>query len=139
MDRRTFFFGLTLGTLGTPLPVGAQQAGKVFRIGILANVREGDAEGLWAAFLEGLHELGYVENQNIAIEWRVSEGRYERLPDLAAELVGRKVDVIVVPADQNALAAKQENRAIQIVVEREREPVRLVVVTSIDLHGGNRM
>jgi putative ABC transport system substrate-binding protein len=120
-----------------PLAAEAQQAGKVFRIGILANLREGDAEGLWTAFVQGLRELGYVESQNITIEWRVSEGRYERLPDLAAELVGRKVDVIVVPADQNALAAKQVTRAIPIVMAGATEPVELGLVTSLARPGGN--
>jgi len=99
MNRRAFVTGLG-AVLAMPLAAEPQQAGKVFRIGILANVRQGDSEGLWAAFVQGLRELGYVESQNITIEWRVSEGRYERLPDLAAELVGRKVEVIVVPADQ---------------------------------------
>src|SRR5215813_13467248 len=136
MNRRAFVTGLG-AVLAMPLAAEPQQAGKVFRIGILANVRQGDSEGLWAAFVQGLRELGYVESQNITIEWRVSEGRYERLPDLAAELVGRKVDVIVVPADQNALAAKQTTRAIPIVVAGASEPVELGLVTSLARPGGN--
>src|SRR5215471_10266920 len=137
MDRRAFMSMLGGSILAGPLAAAAQQAGKIFRIGILANVRQGDAEGLWPAFVEGLRELGYVESQNITIEWRVSEGRYERLPDLAAELVGRKVDVIVVPADQNALAAKQVTRAIPIVVAVASEPVEVGLVTSLARPGGN--
>src|SRR5215470_4552049 len=125
MISRRAFITTVAGMLGAPLVAEAQQAGKVFRIGILANLRQGDAEGFWAAFVEGLRELGYVESQNITIEWRVSDGRYERLPDLAAELVGRKVDVIVVPADPNALAAKPVTRAIPIVMAGVSAPVEL--------------
>ena len=86
---------LALSILLVPLGADAEQPGKVFRIGILANVPLTDPEGarLWGAFIRGLRELGYVEGQNITIEWRVSEGKYERLPDLAAELVRLKVDV----------------------------------------------
>ena len=78
MDRRAFLCGLTLATLTVPLAAGAQQAGKVYRIGILANLRPSDSEAggrLWPAFIQGLRELGYVEGQSITIEWRVSEGR----------------------------------------------------------------
>ena len=56
------------------------------RFGILANLRHGGAEGLWGAFIQGLQELGYAEGRNVVMEWQGSEGRYERLPDLAAEL-----------------------------------------------------
>ena len=70
MNRRAFLCGLTLATLAIPRAARAQAAGKVFRIGLLANLRHGDAEGLWGAFIQGLRELGYVEGQNITIEWR---------------------------------------------------------------------
>jgi putative ABC transport system substrate-binding protein len=96
INRRTFLCGLTLGTLAAPLAAGAQQSGRVLRIGILANYRFGEPD-LWAVFIRGLRDLGYVEGQNITIEWRVSEGKYERLPAFATELVRSKVDVIVVP------------------------------------------
>ena len=84
--RAVLLVTLGLGLLAAPLAAGAAQPGKVFRIGILANVPLTDPEGarLWGAFIQGLRELGYVEGQNITIEWRVSEGKYERLPDLAA-------------------------------------------------------
>ena len=115
--RRTFLaYGVAF--LAAPLAAGAQQAGKVFRIGILGNVPITESYGaaLWGAFIQGLREFGYVDGQNISIEHISSEGKYERLPDLAAELVRRKVDVIVVPADQNALAVKQATRTIPIVM-----------------------
>ncbi len=93
--RAVLLVSLGLGLLVAPLAAGGEQPGKVFRIGILANIPLADPEGahLWRAFIQGLRELGYVEGQNITIEWRVSEGKYERLPDLAAELVRLKVDV----------------------------------------------
>ena len=135
--RRTFLGTLAGGLLAAPLAAGAQQAGKVSRIGILANLRVTDAEGeyLWGDFIQGLRALGYVEGQNITIEWRVSEGRYERLPDLAAELVRLKVDVIVVPADQNALAARQATRTIPIVMIGD--PVGSGLVAGLARPGGN--
>jgi putative ABC transport system substrate-binding protein len=100
-------FGLAL--LAPPL-AAAPPPGKTFRVGILSNVPPSDPQGaaLWGAFTQGLRELGYVEGQNLTIEHRSSEGKYERLPGLAAELVGAKVDVIVVPAPQNALAVRPD-------------------------------
>ena len=137
MDRREFIAGMAAALLAAPCAVEAQQARKVSRIGILANLRRGDAEGLWDAFIQGLRDLGYVEGQNIALEWRVSEGRYERLPDLAAELVRRNVDIIVVPADQNAVAAKQATSTIPIVVAGAADPVEGGLVASLARPGGN--
>src|SRR5512132_2582444 len=106
MDRRAFFGTLAGGLLAAPLAAEGQQAGKVFRIGVLGNVPLTDPEGarVWGAFIQGLRELGYVEGKNVTIEWRSSEGKYERLPELAAELVRLKVDIIVAPAVQNVLA-----------------------------------
>jgi len=140
MDRRTFLFSVALNLVAAPLASEAQQAGKVFRIGILANLRPSPSEpggGLWQAFIQGLQELGYIEGRNITIEWRVSEGKYERLPDLAADLARRKVDVIVVPADQNALAARHVTRTIPIVVASSADPVGGGLVASLARPGGN--
>jgi putative tryptophan/tyrosine transport system substrate-binding protein len=118
MYRRTFVGAVAGALLAAPLGVWAQQTGKVFRIGLLANISLAEPEGarLWGAFIQGLRDLGYVEGQNVTIELRSSEGKYDRLPALAAELVRLKVDVIVVPADQNALAAEHATRAIPIVM-----------------------
>jgi ABC-type uncharacterized transport system substrate-binding protein len=142
MDRvqRRDFLIVAGALLAAPFAAEAQRAGKVFRIGILANLRPSRSEpggGLWEAFIQGLRELGYVEGRNITIEWRVSEGKYERLPDLAAELVRRNVDVIVVPADQNALAARRATRTIAIVVAASSDPVGSGLVTSLARPGGN--
>ena len=102
MNRRAFVTGLgavlvaPLGATASAQEYKAQQAGKVLRIGILGNVPITESYGaaLWGAFIQGLREFGYVDGQNISIEHISSEGKYERLPDLAAELVRRKVDVI---------------------------------------------
>src|SRR5438034_5088791 len=139
ISRRAFLGTMAGALLTAPLAAEAQQSGKVFRIGILANVWATDprVEPLWQAFIQGLQELGYVEGQNITIEHRSSEGRYERLPALAAELVRLKVDVIVVPASQNALAAKEATRTIPIVMASAADPVAEGLVASLARPGGN--
>jgi putative ABC transport system substrate-binding protein len=139
MERRTFISGMTLGLLAAPLAAGAQTAGKTYRIGILGNVPLTDPEGatLWGAFIQGLRELGYVEGQNVTIEHRSSEGHYERLPALAGDLVRLKVDVIVVPADQNARVAQQATRTIPIVGAGLGDPTGTGLVASLAHPGGN--
>jgi ABC-type uncharacterized transport system substrate-binding protein len=134
--RRAFIGTLAGGLLAAPFTAGAQQPRRVFRIGILANYRFGNPD-LWGFFIQGLRDLGYVEGQNFAIEWRVSEGKYERLPALAAELVGLKVDVIVVPANQNALAARQATQTIPIVMIGVTDPVGSGLVASLAHPGGH--
>jgi putative ABC transport system substrate-binding protein len=130
---------LAVALLAAPLATGAQQPGKVFRIGILSNVPLTHPEGtrLWGAFIQGLRDLGYVDGQNITIEERSSEGKFERLPDLAAELIRLKVDVIVAPATQNVLAAKQATRTIPIVMGNSLDPVGAGLVASFARPGGN--
>jgi ABC-type uncharacterized transport system substrate-binding protein len=115
----------------------AQQAGRVYRIGILGNVPPTDTEGarLWGALTQGLRELGYVEGQNITVEQLSTEGRSERLPALAAELVRWKPDVIVVPNNLNALAARDATRAIPIVAATFSE--RSGLIASLARPGGN--
>jgi putative ABC transport system substrate-binding protein len=134
--RRRQFITLLGGLVALPLAAGAQQSGKVFRIGILANYRSGEPD-LWAVFVRGLRDLGYVEGQNTTIVWRVSEGKYERLPAFATELVRSKVDVIVVPANQNALAAQQATRTIPIVMIGITDPVGDGLVANLSRPGGN--
>ncbi len=139
IDRRKFLAGTGAVFLTAPLAADAQQSRRVFRIGILGNVPLTAPEGalLWGAFIQGLRELGYVEGQNITIEYRSSDGKYERLPDLAADLVRLKVDVIVVPAPQNALAAKNVTRTIPIVMASAGDPVADGLVASLARPGGN--
>jgi putative tryptophan/tyrosine transport system substrate-binding protein len=141
MNRRDFVVAvvalLALGVAAAPLAAEAQQAGKVYRIGYLSTpTRESVEHGL-QAFLRKLRELGWVEGHNLIIEYRWAEGNVERLPDLAAELVRRNVDVIVAPAGSAALAAKNATSSIPIVMIFPSDPVELGLVASLRRPGGN--
>lgn len=126
---------LSLAVPIVPLDAKAQEGGKVARIGYLAlGSPRGDP--LAEAFKQGLRELGYVEGRNVSIEYRAAEGRDERLPGLAADLVRLKVDVIVAPS-RAALAAKQATTAIPIVMPIITDPVRLGLVASLARPAGN--
>src|SRR5438132_13689290 len=109
MNRRDFvlavFARLALGVAAAPLAAEAQQAGKVYRIGYLSTPTRQSVEHGLQAFLRKLRELGWVEGQNLIIEYRWAEGNVERLPYIAAELVRHNVDVIVASAGSAALAA----------------------------------
>ena len=114
MVRRTFMALVSGGLLTAPLAAEAQQAAKVPRIGYLA-ANPAASTHLPEAFRQGLRDLGYVEDRNVVIETRSAEGKLERLPALAAELVALKVDVIFVGgATSSALAAKQATKTIPI-------------------------
>ena len=114
-----------------------QPASKVYRIGYLSTpTRESVARGV-DAFLRRLHELGWVEGRNLVIEYRWAEGKVERLPELAADLVRRKVDVIVAPAGSAALAAKNATSSIPIVMIFPNDPVEMGLVASLSRPGGN--
>src|SRR5262245_66356012 len=97
MDRRHFLLTSVAGVLAAPLAAVAQQAAKVARIGYLSESLAATPH-IQEAFLQGLRDLGYVEGRNVVIEYRDAEGKFERLPALAAELVALKVDVIVAAA-----------------------------------------
>jgi putative ABC transport system substrate-binding protein len=123
--------------LAMPLAGEAQQAAKVPRIGYLTGSLAGDPH-LPEAFRQGLRDLGYVEGRNVVIEYRDAEGRLERLPALAAELVALKVDVIVAAGGTlAALAAKQATRTLPIVFIAVGAPVTSGLVTSLARPGGN--
>jgi len=124
---------LALAVLVVPLAAQAQEAGKIARIGILAS---SPSDPFLETFKQGLRELGYVEGRNISIEYRWVEGRNERLPGLAADLVRLKVDVIVA-SSQAAVAAKQATTEIPIVMPIITDPVRLGLVASLARPGGN--
>jgi putative ABC transport system substrate-binding protein len=130
-------FILVLGLLAAPFAAEAQQPAKVPRIGYLSVLSPTDNPHLLEAFRQGLRELGYVEGQNIAIEYRFAEGRPERLPALAAELVRLKVDVIVTAAPPAPEAAKQATSTIPIVVANTGDPVAEGLVASLARPGGN--
>src|SRR5438067_13064511 len=109
---------LTLSILTAPLVTDAQPATKVYRIGRLLSTGQPlpESHAYEEAFRQGLRELGYVEGQNLVLEYRYAEGSAERLPDLAAELVQRKVDVIVAGGVPAIRAAQQATRTIPIVM-----------------------
>ncbi len=136
IDRRTFLASTGAVLLAAPLAVEAQQAAKIARIGWLA-VNLAAAPRLEEAFRQGLRDLGYVEGRNVVIEYRDAEGKPERLPALAAELVALKVDVIVAPNTPQALAAKQATRTLPIVFSFVADPVASGLVTSLARPGGN--
>ena len=137
MERRTFMAMLTGGLLASPLAAEAQQAVKIARIGFLTPNMAASPPHVREAFLQGLRDLGYVEGRNVVIEYRDAEGKSERFPALAAELVALKVDVIVAPGTPAALAAKQATRTLPIVFPIAGDPVTSGLVTSLARPGGN--
>ena len=137
MLRRTFLAGTGTVLLTAPLVGEAQQAAKVARIGYLVP-NLGGPPRLGQAFLQGLRDLGYVEGRNVVVERRDAEGKPERFPTLAAELVALKVDVIVTGGGTpTALAAKQATKTIPIVFTTVGDPVTSGLVTSLARPGGN--
>jgi ABC-type uncharacterized transport system substrate-binding protein len=131
---------LTVGLALAPRAGEAQQQpGKVYRIGVLFNTAPNTpvSQRGFEAFEQGLRERGWVEGQNTIIERRYAEGRAERFPDLAAELVRLKVDVIVTVAAPAALAAKQATTTIPIVATAVSNPVGLGLIASLARPGGN--
>ena len=136
MDRRTFISGIAGGLLAAPLAAGAQPAAKVPRIGFLTGNLAASPHVV-EAFRQGLRDLGYIEGRNVGIEYRDAEGKFERLPARAAELVALKVDVIVAGGTPQALAAKQATRTVPIVFAAAGDPVTSGLVTSLARPGGN--
>jgi len=129
--------GILILILGWVGMAQAQQAKKVPRIGLLSPFSP-SATALWhQAFRQGLRDLGWIEGQNISIEYRYSEGRDDRLPELAADLVRLEVDIIVVAGTADSLAAKSATRTIPIVVATVGDPVAIGLVESLARPGGN--
>ncbi len=135
--RRAFIGTLAGGLVAAPLAAEAQQVAKVPRIGYLAGASRAANSHLHEAFLQGLRDLGYVEGRNLVIEYRFAEGKLERLPALAAELVALKVDVIVAGSTLAAAAAQQATRTLPVVFTSAGDPVASGFVTSLARPGGN--
>jgi putative ABC transport system substrate-binding protein len=133
--RRAFLAGL-LFTLTMPR-LAAAQAGRVSRVGYLEPGTAGAGTPFFDAFRQGLTDAGWIEGQNIAIELRAADGRYERLPDLAADLVRLKVDVIFASSTPAAVAAKRATTTIPIVIGRVADPTGSGLVATMAHPGGN--
>jgi putative ABC transport system substrate-binding protein len=135
IDRRTFLAGTGAALLAAPLAAEAQQARKVPHIGVLQA--GAPPEPLVEAFREGLRDLGYVEGRDIVLEFRWAEKKLDRLPELATELVGLRVDVIHTLSTPAAIAARHATTTIPIVFTGVGDPVGTGVVSSLAHPGGN--
>ncbi len=135
MDRRTFIGCAAGGLLAAPLSARAQQVGKVYRIGILESIPAAQNAANLDALRRGLRDLGYVEGRNLIIEYRSADGRAERFPDLASELVRLKVDLIVTRGTPAARAAKNATATIPVVMATMGDP--RAIVASFAHPGGN--
>jgi len=136
---RKKFFGLALSTmlLALSFPVEAQQPGKIPRIGFLGAASASGYAPQLEAFRRGLRDLGYVEGKNIILEYRWAEGRYDRLPDLAAELVRLKPNLLLTHGTAGTRAAKQATATIPIVMAVSGDAVATGLVASLAHPGGN--
>ncbi|HEU5297049.1 MAG TPA: ABC transporter substrate-binding protein [Burkholderiaceae bacterium] len=132
-----FIAVLAFTLLAAPLAAEAQQAGKVARIGFLSFTSPSDRPPLRDAFRQRLRELGWVEGENVVIDYRYAEDRVDRLTDLAAELVRLKVDLIVSWGTQGVTAARNATKTIPIVMIAVRDPVGTGLIASLARPGGN--
>jgi len=136
IDRRTFLGTLANGLLAAPLAAGAQQAGKVARIAFLTTTSPENSPTT-DAFRRALRDLGYVEGQNLSVEWRWGRGTTERFPEFAADVVRLNVDVIVAANTAAGQAAQRATRTIPIVIPTMADPVADGFVVSLAQPGGN--
>jgi putative ABC transport system substrate-binding protein len=126
-----------VAALNLPFAIAADPTQRVFRIGFITMSSRSTPSAARTAFWNRLRELGYVEGENLAIETRWVEGSYERIPDLIADLIARKVDVLVTSATRPAVAAKAATKTIPIVAIGPGDPVRSGLVASLARPGGN--
>jgi ABC-type uncharacterized transport system substrate-binding protein len=136
IERRTFVAGIGL-MLVAPCTAEAQQRAKVNRLGFLSLLSASDPFPPRGAFLQALRDLGWVEGRNITIEWRFANGIAERLPELAAQLVHLRVDLIFTETTPAALAAKQATTTIPIVFNAVADPLGSGIVSNLARPGGN--
>src|SRR5262245_13680244 len=137
MDRRAFVTIVGGGILAGPFVGDAQQAGKVYRVGILWPYSSSIAAPFAGAFRQGLSDAGYVEGRNIVVDERWAEGSLDRLPLLAADLVRRKVDIMLVASTPAVQAAQKATQTTPIVMTLVSDPVEDHIVTSLARPGGN--
>ena len=138
MERRAFLAGVTGGLLAAPVAAGAQQPAMPV-IGYLSQRSPTDSASIVAAFRQGLNEMGYVEGQNVAIEFRYAEGQIDRVPALASELVRRQINVFVATGGTGSVVKAKPvvPRTIPIVFAMGGDPVKLGVVASLARPGDN--
>ena len=136
-NRRKLVIALGAGTLTAPFGSFAQQQGKVWRIGLLSSENPSGYKTRIEALRAGLRDFGYEEGKNLVIEFRWADGKLDRLPELAAELVRLNVDLIVTHASAPARAAKQATTTIPIIMAATADPVALGLVNSLAQPGGN--
>src|SRR5829696_693764 len=137
MRRREFIASIAGAAMTVPCTTRAQRSGAVYQIGFLGVWSLAEYRRLIEALRKGLSELGYEDGRNLLIHYRWAEGKYDRLPDLAAELVALNVDVIVTHASPGALAAKAATKAIPIVLAAVGDPIGVGLVESLAKPGGN--
>jgi len=137
VDRRRFLLTSLAGVLALPLAAEAQSAGKAYRVAFLAAYSSETDLPLFDSFRHGMRELGYEEGRNVSYEARWAEGRLDRLPALAAQLITLKPDIMVVSSTPAVLAAKKATRAIPIVMTSVGDPVGTGLVESLGRPGGN--
>jgi ABC-type uncharacterized transport system substrate-binding protein len=137
MSKKVFCLALGAMLLALSFPAQAQQPTKVPRVGIIYSGSPSAAAPLRDSFQQGLGELGYIEGQNIKIDYRFGDGREDRIPEFAAELVRLKVDVIVAFSHRVALTLKKTVTAIPVVFAMVNDPVGVGLVPSLARPGGN--
>ena len=137
MNRRAFTTLLGGAAVAWPIAARAQQAGKVHRIGVLETISTTLNVANFYALREGLRQLGYAEGQNLVIEYRSADGRDDRFPGLARELLALKVDVIVTRGTPAAKAVKNATSTVPVVMMASGDPVGVGLVTSLARPGGN--
>jgi len=137
MRNKILYLGLGAMLFALCVSAQAQQPKKVPRIGYLSSGSPSTNLGYLQAFLQGLRELGYVEGKNVLIEYKWAEGRFERMPELAEELVRLKVDIIIAPNSAIARAAKKATSTIPIVMANAGNPFGEGLVANLAHPGGN--
>jgi putative ABC transport system substrate-binding protein len=135
--RRREFTAIIAGAAAWPLVAHAQQTGKVWRIGFLSGASRSVVSNAYDAFVQGMRELGYVEGKDFVIEWRSVEGKYERIPETAAELVRLNVDIIVTATIAALPILKRTITTVPIVMANSTDPVGNGLVTTLARPGGN--
>jgi ABC-type uncharacterized transport system substrate-binding protein len=137
ISRRAFTSMMAGGLLAAPLAAAAQQAGKVYTVGLVSIGTDPARPVQWQPFLDAMRELGYVKGQNLAVQHAFGNGRTERLPALVAALVHAKVDVIVTTGTRETQAVRQATATIPIVMLLVSDPVAQGFVASLARPGGN--